>query len=88
MTPKKIGIDPEKVEERRFLDGIKGGIFGLLETYEKECIQLAFKISNYNQARTAEMLQMGRSSLRYKLKKYGFESPLGEKVRPELEELG
>ena len=48
---------------------------GQIERIEREIIRKALDEASWNQTRAAKALQLKRSSLQYKMKKYGLQKP-------------
>lgn len=56
-----------------------GGLEQALEAYEKQIVLLAMAMAKHNQSDAARLLKVERTTLRYKLKKYGYRPPVAHK---------
>jgi DNA-binding NtrC family response regulator len=56
------------------------GLNGLLDQLEERLIRAAMQACDFNQMRAAELLQVTRGALQYKLKKYAITAPAGAKA--------
>lgn len=54
------------------------GLTEAVEAFEWQMISRALEQADHNQAKAARILKLDRSALRYKLRKYGYETPEDE----------
>ena len=72
----EVSLDEDASQEKR------RGISSQLDAIESEVIRKALEEENWNQTRTAKKLGLKRTSLQYKMQKYGLQKPRPHDVTP------